>query len=160
MKTTFYISILLLALTNCGVKTSDKNTFCACCDKTYTNVDDALKCLNTTVDGNGTTADERLILIAYANKDLETNQKLGWGIIKDQDIVKTAKRNYALVILDADQYKILNDSCTNDKHEDLKKYKGKTFFIIANRALCVFGHWTLDDKKDDIIYRLEIGNGP
>jgi len=110
------------------------------------------------VDGYGTTADERLLLIAFVHKEVEANQKLGWDIIKDPEIVKTAKRNYALVILDVKQHKILNDECTSYTIEDFKK--NKTVFVIANQALCSFGYFTLDDEKESIIERLQVGNGP
>ncbi|MBL7896330.1 MAG: hypothetical protein JNK50_13620 [Bacteroidia bacterium] len=158
MKKIFYLFSLSFNLTNCGNNSHDKVG--TCCDKTYSNVDSAINCLSRTVDGNGTTADERLILIAFVDKDLGANQKLGWDIIKDPDIVKTAKRNYALVILDADQYKILNDDCSNNIAETIEKTHDKTIFVIANQALCVFGDWTLNDDKESIIDRLQVGNGP
>ncbi len=158
MKNIFYLFSLSFILTSCGSNSNHKVG--TCCDKTYTNVDSALNCLSRTVDGNGTTADERLILIAFVHKDLEANQKLGWDIIKDPDIVKTAKRNYALVILDANQYKIVNADCSDNIAETLKKTHNKTIFVIANQALCVFGDWTLNDDKESIIDRLEVGTGP
>lgn len=158
MKKIFYLFSLYFILTNCGEKSNDKVG--TCCDKTYTKVDSAINCLNRTVDGNGTTADERLILIALVYKDLEENQKLGWDIIGDPDIVKTAKRNYALVILDANQYKILNDDCSFDITETIEKTNDSTIFVIANQALCMFGDWTLNDDKESIIERLQVGNGP
>ena len=76
-------------------------------------------------------------LLRLFSKDVEANQKSGWGIIKDTDIVNIAKRNYVLVILDAKQYKTFNDSCSNYTPFDLKKHEGKPFFIIANQALCL-----------------------
>lgn len=145
-------------MTNCGL--NSENKVGTCCNKAYTNVNSATGCLNKTVDGNGTTADERLLLMAFVYKDVEANQKLGWGMIKDADIVNTAKRNYALVILDANQYKEHFDSCTTHKNVDLKKYEGKTFFVIANQALYIINDWTSDDPKEDIIYKLGIGSGP
>jgi len=158
MKNVLYFFSLSFILTNCVYDSNDKVG--ACCDKTYTNVDSAINCLNLTVDGNGTSADERLLLIAFVNKDVEANQKLGWNIIKDTDIVKTAKRNYALVILNANQYKILNEECSYNIAETLKKHQDKTLFVIANQALCRFGDWTLDDNKESIIERLQVGDGP
>lgn len=158
MKKIFYLFSLSFILTKCGNNSNDKVG--TCYDKTYTNVDSAINCLSRNVDGNGTTADERLILIAFVEKDLEANQKLGWDIIKDPDIVKTAKRNYTLVILDANQYKILNDDCSNNIAETIEKTHDKTIFVIANQALCVFGDWTLNDDKKGIIERLQVGNGP
>ena len=158
MKNIFHLLSLSLILTSCGLNSNDKIGIC--CDKTYTNVDSAINCLGRTVDYNGITSDSRLLLIAFVDKDLEANQMLGWNIIKDPDITKTAKRNYALVILDFNQNKILNNRCTSYTVESFKKYKGKTFFVIANQALCVFGDWTLDDKKENIIERLQIGSGP
>lgn len=158
MKKTLYFLSLFFILTNCGLNSNDKVG--TCCDKPYTNVDSAINCFSRTVDGNRTTTDERLILIAFVHKDLEANQKLGWDIIKDPDIVKTAKRNYSLVILDANQYKILNEDCSYNIAETIEKNQDKIFFVITNQALCVFGDWTLDDDKESIIERLGVGSGP
>jgi hypothetical protein len=158
IKTTFYTLIIFLVLTNCN--SVDKNAIGICCDKTYTNVDDALKCLSQTNDGNGTTTDERLLLIAFVDKDVEANQKLGWDIIKDQDIIKEAKRKYALVIVDVNQYKIPDNDCAFYMVESIRKNSGKTFFVIANQLQCWFGDWTLADNKESVIQDLGVGNGP
>jgi len=126
MKNTFFLLTLSFVLTNCS--TTDKNKVGTCCDKTYTNVDNAIKCLSNTNDGNGTTADERLLLIAFVHKDIEANQKLGWDIIKDKDIIRIAKRNYALVITDVDQYKIPGNDCALHITESIKNNSGKNIF--------------------------------
>ncbi len=154
MKFFFYLFSLSFILTNCGNNSKDK--IGNCCDNTYTNVDSAIHCFNRT----GNDPDNRLLLIAFVDKDLEASQKLGWGIIKDPDIVKIAKRNYALVIVDVNEYQILDKECSYNISEIFKKQKSKTLFIIANQALCVFGKWTLDDDKESIIERLMVGDGP
>ncbi len=157
-KKKIYLFSLSFILTNCVNISNDKVG--TCCDKIYTNIDSAINCLSRTKDGNGTTTDERFLLIAFVEKDLEVNQKLGWDIIKDPDIVKTVKKNYALVILDANQYKILNDDCSYNIAEIIEKTHDRTIFVIINQALCVFGDWTLNDDKESIIERLQVGNGP
>gem|GEM_PF-3970408 len=149
---------LFFILTSCNQ--ADKTKVGTCCEQTYTNVDDAIKCLSQTNDGNGTSADERLLLIAFVDKDLEANQKLGWDIIKDPDIIKEAKRKYALVIVDSDHYKIPDTDCSSYINESIKNNSGKTFFVIANQVQCWFGDWTLSDNKESIIQELGIGNGP
>ncbi|MBL7911306.1 MAG: hypothetical protein JNJ41_09660 [Bacteroidia bacterium] len=100
------------------------------------------------------------MLIAFVDKDLEANQKLGWNIIKDEEIINTAKRNYALVITDINKYKIPNNDCSSYMTECFKNNSGKTFFVIANQAQCWCRDWTLEDKKESIIENLEVGNGP
>jgi hypothetical protein len=159
MKMTIYISILLLALTSCGVKTSDKNTIGICCDKTYTNIDSALNCFSRT-SNNPTGYDERLLLIAFVNKDIKANQNLGWDILKDEEIINVAKQKYLLITLDINQTNIPKDQNAPELLEIIKSNKDKTCFVITNSALYPFGNWTADEKKDEIISRLEIGNGP
>ena len=158
MKKTLYILTLLFGLTNCNI--NDKTIVRTCCDKTYINVDDAINCLSQTDDGDGTAIDDRLLLLAFVTKDIETNQKLGWDIIKDPDIIKEAKKKYALVILDANQYKIPDNDCASYMTESLKNNSGKTFFVIANQVQCWSGDFTLDRDKESIIIRLGEGNGP
>jgi hypothetical protein len=158
MKKLFYILTLLIVLTNC--KNTDENKVAACCDKTYTNADDALNCFSRTNDGKGTSADERLLLIAFVNKDVEANQKLGWNLIRDPEIIKEAKRKYALVIADVNQFKIPDNDCASYMLESIRKNSGKPFFVIANQAQCWCGEWTPDDGKEGIIQRLGEGNGP
>ena len=158
MKNTLYILTIFLGLTSCN--SADEYKVGTCCDKTYTNVEDATKCLSQTNDGNGTTIDDRLLLIAFVDKDLEANRKLGWDIIKDPEIIREAKRKYALVIVDRNQYKIPDNDCRSPIAERIEKNSGKTFFIIANPEQCWFGDWTLEDDKDLIIQKLGIGIGP
>jgi len=158
IKNTLYILTIFLGLTNCN--SADEYKVGTCCDKTYTNVDDAIKCLSQTNDGNRTTADERLLLIAFVDKNLKANRKLGWKIIKDPEIIMEAKRKYALVIVDRIQYKIPDSECSSPIAERIEKNSGKTFFIIANRGQCWFGDWTLEDDKDWIIQKLGVGIGP
>ena len=79
------------------------------------------------------------MLIAFVKKDVEANQKLGWGIINDPDIVIKAKRYYALVILDANQYGILNEECSYNIPDILQEHLDKTVFIITNQG--INGRW-------------------
>lgn len=158
MINTFYLLVVFFILTNCN--TPYKTKVGTCCNNTYTKIDDAIKCLSLTTDGNGTTSDERLLLIAFVCKDINANQKLGWNIIKDPDIITEAKEKYTLIILDVNQYKIPNNDCSSYMAESLKKNNGKTFFVIANQGQCWLGDWTLDENKDNIIANLGVGSGP
>ena len=100
---------------------------------------------------NGTSADERLLLFAFVKSGVREYQQSGWEIINDPDIVHQAKRNFALVILDAGQEKLLNKQCSYYRGDFLKKNTENLYFVIANQELCAFSGWTLADDKESII---------
>lgn len=158
MKGILYTAFTLILLTffSCNIR----KEICSCCDKSFTSINDAIFCFEQTKSENETSSDSRLLLIAFVEKDIEANQKLGWKIIGNSEIIEEAKEKYALIILDSRQYKTLYDSCASQKLKQPKKYNGKPFFVITNQALCVFGTWTLDDDNESIIDELGIGDGP
>ena len=158
MKDMFYMLIILFTLASCGMH-EHKYEVCNCCQKTYTNIDSAMKCILQTRD-NSTTADERLFLIAFVSKDVEANQKLGWNIIKDQDVVNIAKQNYLLITVDVNNIQIPKNQRVSELKEIIKKHKEEFFFVITNQALYPFADWTISEKKEIIVGRLRIGNGP
>lgn len=158
MKKILYITSFLFILINFGCNTQEK--LCNCCDKSFTDINSAITCFEKTKSENETSSDSRLLLIAFVDKDIKANQKLGWQIIKDPEIIEEAKKNYALVIIDSKEYKTLNHQCHSLNFEHQNKDKGKPYFVIANQALCIFGIWTLSDDKELIIDRLGIGDGP
>lgn len=143
-------------MTSCIDVTTKERPVCVCCEKVYTNVDSALSCIENKQDMKSKGGD-RFLLIAFVNKDLKAYQKLGWDILKDQDIIKTVKKDYLLVILDTAQINILNKKYSIE----IPEYdNNETLFVMSNSALYAFGSWTFKDKKESIIYWLEIGDGP
>ncbi len=126
---------------------------CDCCENAYVNIDDAFRCIED--NPRKTSYDERLFLIAFTN-----SKNLGWGIIKDPDILSVAKRNYLLVI--ANKNEIKSNNITTPELKDLiEKYKGQeSFFIVANQALYPFRDWNENESKERIISELKLGNGP
>jgi hypothetical protein len=109
---------------------------------------------------NETKAEEKLLLIAFVTQNLEANQRLGWKIINDNDIINKAKKKYDLVILDINNYKIPNNGCASNIKKDIEKNRGENFFVIANRSQCWFSTWKISDKKQSVIEKLGVGNGP
>ncbi|WP_345049716.1 hypothetical protein [Hymenobacter glaciei] len=143
---------LLLVLGDCSC--SRQPNICNCCATTYTSVGSAQNCLSETAPYKST-ADERLILIAFVTKDIKANQELGWNIINDQAIIQLAKRKYLLVTLDVNGFQSPPELLGL-----IKKHKNRPFFVIVNQALYPFAEWTTVENKDFIISRLVNGNGP
>lgn len=156
MKKILYLFIILFTQANC----TDRKKVGKCCDESYSSIDNALACYSHTNDGNGTSSDERLFLLAFVNKNIETNQKLGWNIIKDQDIINVAKQNYLLITLDVNHFKIPEGQNAPELMETINSNKDSLFFVIVNSALHPFADWNSKEQKDIIIDRLQIGNGP
>jgi hypothetical protein len=159
MRTMLIRFLLLFSLTSCSIAQSDKRTICNCCDLSYTSIDSALSCSSRTPD-NATTADNRLFLFAFVNKDLKKNQDAGWNIIKDQDIINIAKRNYLLIILDRKDIVFRKGHEGNELLKTIESYDDTLFFVITNQALYPFADWTEKERKDIIINRLRVGAGP
>jgi hypothetical protein len=159
MERVFCIQILFLALTTGCIRSSSKNKVCSCCTATFTSIDSARYCIKQTPI-LGTSADPRLFLIAFVKKDLVTNQKAGWNILKDQDIVNVAKRNYVLLILDPKEFKISHRKDAPEMVEKMKHCQEDIFFVIANQALWPYSEWQMSEKKNIIIDRLHVGSGP
>lgn len=157
LKNVLFTGISAIALAACSTSGAKNGT---CCEKAYMDPEDALSCFSHTNDGNHNSSDERMLLIAFVEKDLKAHQKLSWNLIKDEDIRKLAKLSYALVILDTSRYGILNDSCTSLTGAIISQQKSDIVFVLANQAKCPFSYWTLQDDKETILDRLSVGNGP
>ncbi len=158
MKKIILMILLCCMFTACRYPAAD--AICNCCKEVYTNTDEAIECLNRTADTTRTTAESRLLLIAFIDRDSAAMKKPGWQIIRDQEVLTTAQRNYLLVILDKQKIRMLNTDCSSNIVQDSVKAAGKTLFVITNPALCAFDCWTEDDEPQSIIDKLEVGNGP
>jgi hypothetical protein len=158
MKSMILRFLLFFSLASCGVVQSDKRTVCNCCDTTYTNIDSALNCIS--LNPSNETNDNRLFLFAFAATDLENNRNADWDIIKDQDIIDAAKRNYLLIILDPKDIAFSKEQQADELIETIKGHRENLFFVITDQALYPFAEWTETERKDIIIERLEVGIGP
>lgn len=158
MKNLVYLLFILLFQINCNFN-SDKKVGIKSY-KTFINIDSATTYLRKTTDVNRTIADDRLLLIAFVNRELAKNQKLGWQIIEDSDISKMAKKKYTLVILGVSECKELGDEYALKIEEVFKNPDNNLYFVITNQALSVFGEWTPQDEKESIIEKLQVGSGP
>ena len=159
MKITFHIIILFCSFTSCGVLPSDKKTVCNCCDKSFTNLDSAINCLNKTPDKK-TSAEQRLFLFAFVSKDVKKHQESGWNIFTDKEIIDAVKENYLLIIQDINKFTFPKQLDGSAIIEKIKGRKGEPYFVIANQALYPFSDWTLAERKDIILDRLGVGVGP
>lgn len=101
-----------------------------------------------------------MLLFAFIATDLENNQRANWDIIKDQDIIDVAKRNYLLITLNPNNFAFSKGQQSDELMETVKGHKESLFFVIANQALFPFADWTEEEAKDIIIERLEVGIGP
>lgn len=153
-----WVIALALLSSNCSFFTPPP-IICKCCDRTYVSVDAAIKCFLLTVPSQST-ADERLLLIAFVAKDLKLNQDLGWSILKDRQLIDAAKRKYALVIVDSEPFKKANSQCPAELIDIINMQNGKPSFVIVNQALYPFAHWTAGANKAYVMSKLVNGNGP
>jgi len=156
MKISIRILTLVIFITSCNNLSTKENPTCDCCEKVYTNVDSALTCIIRHTDPTITTTENKLLLIAFVTRDLETNQKLGWNLLKDKDIIRKAKKAYILVVVDVNQ-QVLNGECVYDLR---RPQNDEIIFVITNTAKCPFGQWSSKDKKEITLERLEVGIGP
>jgi hypothetical protein len=150
MRTLFFI-IILFSLTGCSYL--PKNVRCECCERTFTNIDSALKC------GSDPT-NYKSLLFAFVSSDVETNQKKGWTILNDPDIIEIAKRDYVLIIIDAKKINLLSDKDTKELQEIINSQGQETFFVVTNRVFYPFRDFTLKTNKDKVISDLGLGEGP
>lgn len=150
-----WLVILFFLVEGCSYRIfSPQPDSCNCCATTYTTIHSAQQCLSAT-EPTKSTADERLILIAFVSKNVKVNQALGWNIIHDQEIIKAAKRKYLLVTLDMNNFR-----GSPELIEIISKFKKGPVFIIVNQSLYPFANWGAGENKDYIISRLGNGNGP
>jgi len=138
---------------------SNKILVCNCCENIYYNINDALSCIFENPDTT-TPSDDRLLLLAFVNREWKEDSSLGWGIIKDPKIKSQAKRNYLLTFQEQGKF---NDSGQNDPEliQLINEHStDSVFFIIANQAIFPFGSWSLKTPKNSVLDQLQIGNGP
>ncbi len=159
MKDIFNLFIILFTLTSCCFKTSTQTKICECCNVTYSNIDSAINCiLHNPIKQSS--VDERLFLIAFVHKDKLANQKSGWNILKDQDVVNIAKQKYLLIIINVAEIQNSKVQRPPELDEIISRHYEELFFVITNQMLYPFADWTNSEKKNTIIERLHIGNGP
>ncbi len=107
-----------------------------------------------------TSAEQRHFLFAFVSKDVKKYQELGWKIIDDKDIVSIAKERYLLIIQDINQIAFPKQLDASVLLAKIKDRKNEPYFVIANQALYPFSDWTINENKDIIIERIEVGIGP
>ena len=162
MKNIFYIGILSAVLSGCWLFTGVHAPYCSCCESAYTSLDSARACCAR----NAHSADSasRWFLIAIVNKDLEANQKLGWNIIKDQDIIDCAKRNdYLLIITSKEKLGLPRDTAYLTRYYEVftgHKTEDIFFFTTVTEDLHPHWHWGANEKKDLILDYLAVKGGP
>lgn len=147
MKSMLARVILYLFLTGCGTVQSDKIVNCSCCETSFTSIDSAFNCISQSTD-TSTKVDNRLFLFAFANKDVKSKQNSGWNIIKDQDIINVAKRNYVLIIVDPKNV-TSKKQLSDELLEITESHKDNLFFVITNQELYPFADWTDYSGKCD-----------
>lgn len=133
----------------------DKPTpICDCCEITYKNIPDALKCISE--NPRESSYDNRLLLLAFTDSNIDD-----WNIINDTEIISIAKRNYLLITLPQTESDFLNKNGTPELLNIIKNYRSEDlFFVIVNQAFYPFADWNGSEKKEVIIDRIKIGNGP
>lgn len=147
---TIYISLLLILETSCNNSTSsDTNS----AGTTFSNIDSALNYCKKT-------SEYKSLLFAFVTKDVESNQKLGWAVLGDNDVIATAKKDYVLIIIDPTKIALPNNSDTKEFHEILKMDKEYPYFVVTNHVFYPFRQFTLKTDKETIIDKLRIGEGP
>ncbi|MDQ6845226.1 MAG: hypothetical protein M3Z92_12880 [Bacteroidota bacterium] len=145
-----YWTVLFIALISCNSSTnSDTNSN----TKTFTNIDSALKYCSETKE-------YKSLLFALVSKDIVNSQKLGWTILGDNDIIKAAKRDYVLIIIDPAKIVLPKNSDTKEFEEIIKSKKESPFFVVTNHVFYPFRQFTLKTEKEKIIDDLNIGEGP
>jgi hypothetical protein len=146
---TIYILLLLFLQTSCNSTNSDTDNASA----TFTNIDSALNyCKHS--------SEYKSLLFAFVTKDIDSNQKLGWAILGDKDVIATAKNDYVLIIIDPTKIVLPNNSDTQEFHEILKMNKEYPYFVVTNHVFYPFRQFTLKTDKEKIIDELRIGEGP
>jgi hypothetical protein len=147
MKKCFLGLIFLLFLCNCSsdehLNQQDKKRS----SKIYTDLNSAIKQAKTC---------NKLLLITITNGEKDINACV--SLIQDKDIMYEILRKYVVVFLKFDEINALENSF--EESNRAIPSSDKPLFIISNTALYFFGQLTLDDKKDFIIERLGVGDGP
>jgi hypothetical protein len=148
-KFSIYLTVLFIALTSCNSSTnSDVSS-----TKTFTNIDSALKYCKATKE-------YKSLLFALVSKDIESSQKLGWTILRDNDIIEAAKKNYVLIIIDPAKIVLPKNSDTKEFDDIIKSKKESPYFVVTNHVFYPFRQFTLETDKEKVIDDLNIGEGP
>ena len=145
-----YFTFLFIALTSCNnytVSDTNSNT------RTFTNIDSALKYCTEIKE-------YKSLLFALVSWDIENSQKLGWTILGDNDIIKAAKRDYVLIIIDPAKITLTKNNDAKEFEDIIKSKKESPFFVVTNHVFYPFRQFTLKTDKEKIIDDLNIGEGP
>jgi len=145
-----YWSVLFIALTSCN---SSTNSDTSSNTKTFTNIDSALKYCTETKE-------YKSLLFALVTKDIENSQKLGWNILGDNDIIKAAKKDYVLIIIDPAKIVLPKNGDTKELEDIIKSERESPFFVVTNHVFYPFRQFTLKTDEEKIIDDLNIGEGP
>ena len=146
----FLLAVLpVFIVASCGSRQADVLTV----GKIYTNLDSAIKD-NEKVDS------KRPLLIALVSKQVEQYQQLSWNILRDQEVILVAKRNYDLVIADENQINLPKGSA-QEFADIIKKQKAIPYFVVvADAGLYPFRQFSLQTDKASIVDDLKVGIGP
>lgn len=121
--------------------------------ETFTTIDAALKfCAET--------KEYKSLLFALVAKDVENSQRLGWSILGHEEIIKAAKRNYVLIIIDPAKIVLPKNSDTKEFQAIINSKNDSPFFVVTNQVFYPFRQFTLNTDKEKIIDDLNIGEGP
>lgn len=145
-----YWTVLFFALSSCTTSTNPDTSNNS---KTFTNIDSALKYCTETKE-------YKSLLFALVSKDAENSQKLGWNILGDNDIIKAAKKDYVLIIIDPAKIILPQKNDTKEFEEIIKSEKESPFFVVTNHVFYPFRQFSLKTDKERIIEELSIGEGP
>jgi hypothetical protein len=154
--------ILIFLSTGCYLFGPKTPIICDCCEQTFTNIDSAVNCMNIRPyhPYKNSSIDPRLLLLAFVKDSINEKQKLGWNIIPDNDIIRKAKMEYLLIILDVNNFKVPKDCDTTELNDYIKRNSEELFFIIASEDMHPWSDWNLKNDKKHIIERLGVGCGP
>jgi hypothetical protein len=145
-----YCIVLFIALASCNSSTNPNTSSNF---KTFTDIDSALKYCKETKE-------YKSLLFALVSKDIENSQKLGWTILGDNEIIKTAKKDYVLIIIDPAKIVLPKSNDTKEFEEIIKSEKESPYFVVTNHVFYPFRQFTLKTDKEKIIDDLNIGEGP
>lgn len=159
-KTIIYFILLVPLLSGCLINlVYTKYTICDCCKTVYNDIKSAEKCISDNPNTKRT-SDNRLFLLAYVNKDVKAYQDLGWDIITDEKVRKTAQRDCLLIILEKKHINHTEEWVQEEHNDVIDKHNEELFFVLANQSLVPLTSWNNDDDKRMIIDDIEVGNGP
>lgn len=153
MRTFFFTIIAFSICTSCGLKNHDEHGKDNCSDQIFTNIDSALSC-------DADSKNYKSLLFEFVSKDIEKYKKLGWSVLKDKDIIKTAKRDYVLIVIDQSRINLTSHNMPQELISIIKKQKNEPYFVVTNRAFYPFREFDLSVDKEKIIDDLSIGEGP